>query len=328
MAVSFSIVLETENLGMAGLEDLKDTVASLEAQTFDFRKAHEIIIVAAGHVSPETSALIKSMYPWLTIHHVDRKLNYVEAKQIGASVATGDVIIYIDSDVVYESTWLENMLSGFDIAPGTSIVAGDTLIRGTSVYATAIQLGWMMDAQRARPHIYQTNHMYLNNFAIKREVMLRAPVFLNLPIYRATTVETLRQLKYMGYCVMRVPNARGFHLPPGNIGDLWWRALIYGADAVVKADFYFLYGGKVVEKFSPLRRLWRLPLFLFFKLYALVTRTIVVVCENPQRIFKVIVAIPITLLFILVNMVGCVVALFNRDYLYKKITAREDKHVV
>jgi glycosyltransferase involved in cell wall biosynthesis len=328
MNLSFSIVLETENLGMAGLEDLKDTIASLGAQTFDFHKAREIIIVAAGHISPETSTFIKSLYPWLTIHRVDHKLDYVEAKQIGAKVATGDVVIYIDSDVVYEPTWLENILRGFEIAPGTSIVAGDTLIRGTSTYATAIQLGWMMDAQMARSHIYQTNHLYLNNFAIKRDVILRAPIFIGLPIYRASTVETLRQLKYLGYSVMRAPNARGFHLPPGNIGDLWWRALIYGADAVAKADFYFLYGGKVVEKFSPLRRLWRIPLFLCFKLYALVQRIIVVVRQEPRRIFKVIIAIPLTLLFIAVNMLGCLVALFNRNYLYNKITAREDNHVV
>lgn len=325
---TFSIILETENLGMAGLEDLKDTVASLEKQTYPFKEAKEIIIIAAGHVSVDSINLLKQTYPWIKIHKVEKSLEYIESKKLGAQITTGEIVVFIDSDMIYEETWLENILKGFNDAPGATIVAGDTRIRGNSIYSNAIQLIWMMNAEKKCSHIRTANHFDLNNFGIKREIMANAPIFLGLPIYRASTVETRKQLYSLGYSAMRAPNARGYHLPPGNFVDFWYRLLVYGADAVVKADFYFLHGGKVVEKFSPIRRLYRIPLFFLFKIYHMFKRSIVLISENPKRVIKIIPAFLLALIFLILPTMGSIIALFNRDFLFKKVTSRETAHVV
>ena len=325
---SFSVVIETENLGMAGVEDLRDTLDSLKNQNYPINEAKEVLIIAAGHVSDETLTALRNDYPWLVVHRENKKLEYTESKMRGAELATGEVVLFADSDVVYDSTWLENMLYGFIACPGTTIITGETRIRGASVYAIAIQLIWMMNIVSSKFFPVPTNHFHLNNFAIKRSVMLSVPFFLGLPVYRANTVEWKKQLFYRGYSAIRVPNARGYHLPPGNIADWWYRMLVYGADAVVKADFYFEYNHSVIEKFSPIRRLLRIPLFIGFKIVTFFKRLLVMAQEKPMLLLKIIASLPIVLASLVVSIIGMSIALVRRDYIFNLATQRENEHVV
>lgn len=327
---SFSLVIETENLGMAGLDDLRDTLDSLKAQNYPIANAREVLIIAAGHISPETFELIRTEYSWATIHRIDEKLEYIQSKKRGAEIVTGDVVIFADSDVVYEATWLENILYGFISAPGAAIVTGETRIRkwNTSFYAHAIQLVWMMNIVSGSKHPVFVQHFHLNNFAIKRDVFLSTPQYINLPIYRAHTVEMKKWLFDRGYAAVRVPHARGYHLPPGNLADWWWRMLVSGADAVVKADFDFNYDGTVTETFRPVKRILRVPLFVGFKFWVMFKRAYVMLCEDWKNIFMMIISIPLVLLFMLVQFLGLIVAVFYRDYLFKGAAARELIHVV
>ena len=327
---TFSLVIETENLGMAGLGDLKDTLESLKSQTYPITNAKEVLIIAAGHISPETFSFLEKNYPWVMVHRVNEKLEYMQSKQRGASVVTGDIVIFADSDVVYDITWLENILYGYISAPGATIVTGETRIRNfnTSIYSVAVQLVWVMNIVRSPNHPVFVNHFHLNNFAIKREVFLQAPVFLGLPIYRAITVEMKKWLLDRGYAAVRVPHARGYHLPPGNVPDWWWRMLVFGADAVVKADFTFNYDGSVTEKKNIPLRIARIPMFFGFKVLTFFKRGLVMIREDWKNIFRIILAIPFIIGCFTVSMIGTCIALFARDYLFKKSAARETAHVV
>jgi glycosyltransferase involved in cell wall biosynthesis len=327
---TFSLVIETENLGMAGLDDLRDTLNSLKAQTYPIEHANEVLVIAAGHVSPETFDMLRNEYPWTTVHRIDEKLEYIQSKKRGAEIVTGDVVLFADSDVVYDTTWLENILYGFITAPGATIVTGETRIRNynTSLYAHAIQLVWMMNMVSGSKHPVFVQHFHLNNFAIKRQVFLQTPNYLGLPIYRAHTVEMKKWLFDRGYSAVRVPNARGYHLPPGNFMDWWYRMLVHGADAVVKADFDFHYDGTVTEKFRPLKRLIRIPLFVGFKLLVLCKRAYVMIREDWKSVFKMLISIPIFTVCLFVMFLGLITSLVNRDYLFKKASAREGVHVV
>lgn len=326
--MTFSIILETENLGMAGIEDLKDTLESLKNQTHPVTNAKEFLVIAAGHVSEDTLAQLRSEYPWITVHQEKRELAYVESKKCGAELATGDIVIFADSDVTYDNTWLENILKGFEIAPGAAIVAGDTRIRGNGIYATAIQLMWMMHANAQTPYPQMIRHFDLNNFAIRREVMKIAPTFPGLPIYRAYTTEMRKQLYSMGYSAISVSGAKGYHLPPSGFINTFYRLLVYGADAVAKADFYFHYGAKVEVKYSPFRRLVRIPLFLAFKFWGIAQRMYVIGKETPSRIPMMILSLPLVAVFLAVTTAGSIIAFFNRTLIFNMVTAHEASHVV
>jgi len=325
---SFSIVIETENLGMAGMEDLRATLACLQNQTYSMNYAKEIIAIIGATVSSETIECIRHEYPWLTIHCAGRPLEYLESKVYGAGIATSDIIVFMDSDAIYEPIWLEQMLYGFISSPGAAVISSETRIKIHSIYTTAIQLAWMINAIKITPHPTPTTQFHLNNFAAKRSAILATPFFKELPIYRANNVEWKKQMQFLGYSAMRVPGNLSHHAPPGNFTDFWLRMLIMGADAVAKTDFTFGYGGTMQEKFSPLRRVARIPVFIGFKLYTMIKRTHALISENPKNTGYIIGAWPVAWVFIGIMTIGMIVTLFNRDYIFKKITAREQSHVV
>jgi glycosyltransferase involved in cell wall biosynthesis len=327
-APSFSIVVETENLGMAGLEDLKHSLDSLKNQTFPVEKSEGVFIISAGHVSEATLASLQAEYPWLKIHEEPRKLRYTQAKMLGAQLAKTEVVIFADSDVIYENTWLENILNVFLSAPGADVVAGDTCIKVYSIYRMAIQLAWMLNTDSGLEFPKPAKNFYLNNFSIRRSVMLATPFFEGLPLYRSSLSEWIKQLKYHGYSIMRAPKALGYHAPPGSLVDWWYRMLILGADTVAKADFHFTPDGTVSEKFSPLGRVRNLFLLVFFRLGKMFMRICLILRRRFAQLGYIILALPVAILSVLVMTLGGIVALFDRDLIFKNISRREGEHVV
>ncbi len=327
-SLSFSIVVETENLGMAGIADLEQTLDSLKEQTYPITQAKEVLLIAGGHVSPETITLLHTKYPWAAVCVESGDLEYTGAKMRGAERATGNIVVFADSDVVYDKTWLENMLYTFMWAPGASIVAGETRIRVVSIYTMAIQLIWMSNITSNNAYPRFARNFYLNNFAIKKDVMLSVPFFTKLPLYRSSIAEWIRLLKCRGYSIVQAPHAKGYHAPPGNFWDWWYRMLIFGADEIVKADFYFSPDGTVVEKYSLARRFFNLGFFVAFKVYKFFLRSYYIVRERWTSIGRLVLSLPIVLVSSFVIFVGALITLCNRDYLFTKITAREHEHVV
>jgi glycosyltransferase involved in cell wall biosynthesis len=326
--LSFSLVLETENLGQAGMDDLRDTLESLRMQTYPITDACEVLVIAAGHVSDEALEFLRVEYPWVKVHRVEHPLEYLESKKYGAEIATGDIVVYADSDVTYQDSWLLNLLYGFIVAPGATIVMGDTRVRGSSVYDIAMQIVWMLDVLPAISSTRATFHFDLNNFAIKRFVMCDAPIFTGLPLYRAHTVEMRKQLFDRGYSAVRVPNARGLHLAPETFMDWFSRCMIQGADAVAKSEYVFNADNTTVRTPSLVRRMVRIPVFLVWKAVIMTTRVIGLLREDSSPVVKIILALPIAVVSWIVMGIGSVIALFDRQAAFRFITARETQHVV
>lgn len=325
---SFSIVIETENLGMAGLDEVRATLDSLAHQDYSIHHAKEILVIAGGAVSEETLQLLQTEYPWITIHRETEKLEYLTSKIRGCELVTGDSVVMVDSDAVYHPTWLGQTLYGFISTPGTSVVASETRIRIDSIYTAAIQLSWMINADLVSSHPTPITQFHLNNFAIKRSVALQIPVYDTMPIYRANNVEWKKQLRLLGYSAIRVPGILAHHASPGNFWDWWWRMLVSGADAVAKADFRYHYGGSVTEKKSSSKKMVRAPIFFVFKIMKMMTRLRVLAIEDWKQLRYIIPAIPVALFFISVMELGALITVVHRDYVFKKITAREQNHVV
>lgn len=326
--ITFSLVIETENLGMVGLDDVRATLDSLKCQVYPISYANEILVIAGGAVSEETLQLLQTEYPWITIHREIQKLEYLTSKMRGCEIATGDIVVMVDSDATYHPDWLLQTLYGFITAPGAAVISSETRIEINSVYTAAIQLSWMINADLISKYPTPILQFHLNNFAIKRSVALQVSVYNNMPIYRANNVEWKKQLRLLGYAAMRAPGILAHHAPPGNFWDWWWRMLVSGADAVAKADFQYHYGGGVTEKISPSRRLFRVVGFVVFKIMKMITRLRALIVEDSKQLRYIIPAIPIALFFLTIMQLGAVITLFNRDYVFKKITAREQNHVV
>ena len=58
---------------------------------------------------------------------------------LGLEWTTGEIIVYYDSDCIYEGDWLATLVGSFDNG-NIQIVCGETTTDGIGLYGTAIAL--------------------------------------------------------------------------------------------------------------------------------------------------------------------------------------------
>jgi glycosyltransferase involved in cell wall biosynthesis len=231
---SFSVVYETENLASVELENIYHSLASLAAQDISPEQANEILIIDSGHAPPKAIEQLCSMYPWITVRQVPG-IGYHEAKMMGATLTTGEILLMCDSDCVYESGWLRNMLTPFAQNPDIDIVGGETSTPVRNPYELAIAINFFFPRFSRQKELYESNDYYLNNVAFRRDFLLQHPLPCNLPLYRGNChLHGYYLQKLQGVKIWRHPQARATHEPPQISLTFFWRYLLYGHDQVVK----------------------------------------------------------------------------------------------
>ena len=103
-----------------------------------------------------------------------RNAIYYELKNLGIQQAAGDVIILLDSDVIPESDWLENLLASFD-NPAVQVVGCNCYIKPTSVYAKSFALGWLFPLRAEGGPLRKARSFYANGVAFRGELIRRFP---------------------------------------------------------------------------------------------------------------------------------------------------------
>jgi Glycosyl transferase family 2 len=230
---SFSIVLETENLATADLAGLRRSLDCLAAQDPAPSHANEVFLIDSGDLPDRLRTQFVIQYPWLTVYPAPAGITYYEAKMLGAQLATGAIVIYYDSDCLYDPQWLRTMLDSF-ADPAVQVVAGETRTRGMGIYGTAMALAYIFpqysDRQPGQTGLQRSSQYYLNNVAFRREFLLTQPIPTALPLYRGNCVIHAKQLMRDGVTIWRQPLARATHAPPHGFEHFYWRFLLIGYD--------------------------------------------------------------------------------------------------
>jgi glycosyltransferase involved in cell wall biosynthesis len=226
----FSIILETENLESADRAGLLAALASMLSQDLSPLTAEEVILIDSGDVPEALQRLIAEEFPWIKVHPAPATIGYYGAKMLGATLATGDVIVYCDSDCLYEPHWLRTLLQTFVGRPEVAIVAGETTTDGCGPYGTAMAITYIFPQYSGETAIVPTRQYYLNNVAFRRSVLLESPMPTDLPLYRGNCVIHGRGLVDRGHTIWRQPQARALHAPPNGLRHFVWRFLLIGHD--------------------------------------------------------------------------------------------------
>lgn len=229
LSPSFSIVVETENLAMADLQHLYAAIDALAAQNPPPTTANEVLLIDSGDLSPQVKQAIQRRYTWLTIHPAPADITYYGAKMLGAKIATGEILVYYDSDCTYEPQWLQTILQSFEHAD-IQVIAGETRTRGIGIYGTAMALAYIFPQYSGQTQLQQSSQYYLNNVAFRRQVLLTHPIPTDLPLYRGNCVIHAKQLMRAGISIWRQPQARASHAPPNGWFHFYWRFLLIGYD--------------------------------------------------------------------------------------------------
>jgi glycosyltransferase involved in cell wall biosynthesis len=230
---SFSIVIETENLSMTEIEGLVESLDSLAQQSPSPAEANEVMIIESGDTPAEVLEHIQRKYPWVNVVFIDLDIDYYDAKIEGARRASGEVVVYADSDCIYEPNWLRSMLIPFGAYPDIQVLGGETAIRGSGPYVLANAISYFFDGHSYRHDLYSSSTYFFNNVAFRRQFLVQNPTDPDLPLYRGHCVLHTLQLRNKGVEIWRQPRARAHHAPPHGLFNFFWRYILIGRDNAI-----------------------------------------------------------------------------------------------
>ncbi len=232
MLPSFSLVIESYNARSAGLARLRECLDSIAGENPPPGAAREVLLLddgGAGSVAQEAAAA----YPWLRLHPVPPGLSYGDMKAVGVDACTGEVVVLLDSDCVYEPGWLQRLLSWFAADPTCMVVTGEVEVTVTGPCTLAAAVLWMvpgLSGERApAPARY-----YGHPTALRRCALERCPFPLSLPLVRGQGVIHALALRAAGHTIWRDPLVRTNHpVPP--LPELVARTFAQGHDSIQMA---------------------------------------------------------------------------------------------
>jgi glycosyltransferase involved in cell wall biosynthesis len=319
---SFSIVLETENLAKADREALTQSLTSLSEQSLSPTEANEVWLIDSGDTPEERLRQLCQQHPWIKVHQAPSDTNYYKTKMLGAELATGEIVVYCDSDCTYEKDWLRNLLSPFTRGDEIQVVAGETKTKSQGAYGIAMALTYIFPQYSGQTTLTQTSSYFINNVAFRREFLLRHPIPTKSFLYRGNCTLHAHNLRQQGYTIWRQPQARSTHEPPAGFSHFFWRFLLIGHDYNVLerllASDRDLSAVPLVSHSAPTATQAESSAAtsnLKGKLQIFSDRIGKIVADNPARLIDLPLAVPIALTSVTLIFLGYIITSFKPDYL-------------
>jgi len=189
--------LESERLFTRSLE-------SIRRQSYPVGRCTVIIIVEAGTAPAELSRM-QAILPMARFLQVPAP-TYYRFKNKGLAAATGEYVVFADSDVHYAEEWLDNLLGCF--SDTVDLVAGNTLYERGLFARTLSLCDWGATRLDSGP----TNWFYGNNVAMRRRLYERIRFRDDLGTSGGGAVNVLReQLEALGVQPWFCAEAKGWH---------------------------------------------------------------------------------------------------------------------
>ena len=165
--------------------------------------------------------------------HVAEGFEYYALKNLGASRATGDLLLFVDSDVLPDDGWLAHLLGSFG-RPDVQVVSGQTYVGPRDVFSRAFALGWTYELRDESGRFEPCRKFYGNNVVFRAEVFPKDGFPPLGPRTRGASSLLRRQLESVGIDVWQNRRACVDHPPPASLRHLVIRALAHGRDRYMK----------------------------------------------------------------------------------------------
>ena len=153
--------------------------------------------------------------------------DYYGKKNFGFDRSTGEIVVFVDSDIIVEPGFLRSLVEPFrDFRK--SVVVGRTHLDTASVWQRAVALFWIFDA-REEPLLRPTRRLLSNSVAFRRAVFKQFP-FTIRPTYRGPCTELAETLTSRAIVMWEQTAARAAHPAPANVAAFVERAFHAGTD--------------------------------------------------------------------------------------------------
>ncbi|MDA8634620.1 glycosyltransferase family 2 protein [Verrucomicrobiales bacterium] len=266
--LSYSIIVETDNLPTIPWEEFADLVDQLTTQidcatAENFAPQPEILFVFGGaeDETPEFLATILERFPDLSAVASIRALGvkdarYYEMKNAGARAAKHEIIVFLDSDVILLPGWLTEILKPFSGAStsGKPILSlGATFLDCDDWVSRTFALIWIFPLRKHDQKRIQNRAIFANNLATLRE-WFNANPFPDNDGFKVGCTLFFRNANHHDVEVFR-PEAHALHRPLRGARFLCWRALVTGRDADRKYAL-LKHPGRPRRGWHAIRRSW------------------------------------------------------------------------
>jgi len=241
MANLVSVIIEWENAKLSDLDRAERMLAQLGSQMADAArkrglKAELLVLYDANAVDPAVpstaiaSQIDAASWPGTIQVVAAPGQRYYEQKNKGALLSAGEILIFLDSDVVPDKGWLEGLLTALD-DPNVGFVGGETYHSTETLYHKLFAAFWEFPPRRSSRDLYRHKMFYANNVAVRRDIFLANP-YPDADAFRGQCSQLTKALRSQGIPIYRQGASAVSHPPPEGAQTLVVRALCRGHDTV------------------------------------------------------------------------------------------------
>jgi Glycosyl transferase family 2 len=101
-------------------------------------------------------------------------LRYYQLKNEGIRRSRGDILLFVDSDVIPDDGWLRTLIGSFR-DPAIQVVMANPYVEADSLYGKAFALAWYFPSRPPGDRPTPTTHSFANSIAFRRETIQRHP---------------------------------------------------------------------------------------------------------------------------------------------------------
>ncbi len=259
MKPDISIVIEWENVILADMGRSIDMLEQLRKQIPALGRKVEVIVLFNPE-QIERSLLENEVLSRLEPDENNSSLSlrveqargkhYYELKNEGARLAGGEIVVFLDSDVIPDDGWLANIVKPLYEDKEIKVVGGNAYVDCPGLYSKAFATSWFYKLRvRENYGLVRSNLFHANNVAFRKEIITTHP-FPEMPegVTRKSCVMLSKQLEREGIPIWINTAAQVSHPAPNGINHFFIRALAQGRDtllydnnnrfAVFLIDFY------------------------------------------------------------------------------------------
>jgi hypothetical protein len=162
---------------------------------------------------------------------------YYELKNAGAAEIQGEILVFLDSDVIPEPGWLRGLVRPFS-DDSVGVVAGNSYLEPVGLYGKTFALAWFFPLRATDAHVRPAQKFFANNVAFRRPIFEQFPFPPLEDASRGSCWRLAHVLVENGIRIVKATDAQVEHPAPNGVRHFLARGLAQGRDRLLEEQVF------------------------------------------------------------------------------------------